>query len=146
MNHGRSRIANSPNTILNYMEEIFGSSVRIPTNISTHQWFMDQKMISIRLTEWMMRFNIIILLSIIYIARKKCKKIRKNSKNPKKLDKKNPKSPKEEKSEFFSEKSKNLQKNPFNTDFFSFSDLNLRTLKRRVINPHYILHKIIIYK
>ncbi len=46
-------IAFDSESILNYLEEIFGKQVRRPIIVGQEAWYMDQRMISIRLVEWM---------------------------------------------------------------------------------------------
>lgn len=52
MNEGHP-LAYDAETILDYFGEIFGEQARSPVVVGQETWYMDQRLISIRLTEWM---------------------------------------------------------------------------------------------
>jgi len=43
-------------SILDYYEEEYGAHIRKPVKYASAEWFFDQKLISIRIAEWMQRF------------------------------------------------------------------------------------------
>ncbi|EFX63539.1 hypothetical protein DAPPUDRAFT_119127 [Daphnia pulex] len=47
------KIAFNSDSILNYLGDVFGEQVRRPLVVGEEGWYMDQRMISIRLLEWM---------------------------------------------------------------------------------------------
>lgn len=57
MNHGR-RFANESESILNYLEDSFGEKARRTSIIvGQEEWYMDQRIVSIRLSEWIMKYG-----------------------------------------------------------------------------------------
>lgn len=52
MNDNHS-VAYDSESMLNYLEEVFGQQVRRPIIVGQEAWYMDQRMISIRLVDWM---------------------------------------------------------------------------------------------
>ncbi|KAI9559305.1 hypothetical protein GHT06_016094 [Daphnia sinensis] len=56
MNDNHS-IAYDADTILNYLEDVFGDMARGPLIIGKPTWYMDQRVTSIRLTEWMAKYG-----------------------------------------------------------------------------------------
>nr|CAH0110640.1 unnamed protein product [Daphnia galeata] len=52
INDNHNMIANDSASILNYFEEIFGAQARRPIVVGQETWYMDQQMVSIRLSEW----------------------------------------------------------------------------------------------
>ncbi|KZS02830.1 Uncharacterized protein APZ42_034585 [Daphnia magna] len=56
MNDNHS-IAYDAETILNYLENVFGEMSRGPLIVGKETWYMDQRMTSIRLTEWMGKYG-----------------------------------------------------------------------------------------
>lgn len=48
---------NDSENILNYFQQIFGEQVRKPVEFASNDWCMDQKMMSIRIDEWINRQN-----------------------------------------------------------------------------------------
>ncbi|KAI9563934.1 hypothetical protein GHT06_011402 [Daphnia sinensis] len=56
MNDNHS-IAYDAETILNYLEDVFGEMSRGPLIVGKETWYMDQRMTSIRLTEWMEKYG-----------------------------------------------------------------------------------------
>lgn len=56
MNDNHS-IAYDADTILNYLEDVFGEMSRGPLIVGQPTWYMDQRVTSIRLTEWMEKYG-----------------------------------------------------------------------------------------
>ncbi|KAI9559312.1 hypothetical protein GHT06_016101 [Daphnia sinensis] len=56
MNDNHS-IADDADTILNYLEDVFGDMARGSLIVGQPTWYMDQRMTSIRLTEWMQKYG-----------------------------------------------------------------------------------------
>jgi hypothetical protein len=46
-------VANDSESILNYLQGVFGEIVRSPVIVDQETWYMDQRLVSIRLAEWM---------------------------------------------------------------------------------------------
>ena len=50
--NGNHTFANDTVSILDYLENLFGERVRVPVVVAKQEWYMDQHLVSIRLTEW----------------------------------------------------------------------------------------------
>ncbi len=49
--------ANNSESILDYLEDVFGKPARNQVVVGEDSWYMDQRMISIRITEWIAKFG-----------------------------------------------------------------------------------------
>ena len=55
MNDGQHSIAKDAESILNYYEAEYGAIVRRPVEYASPEWYYDQKMVSIRIAQWIQK-------------------------------------------------------------------------------------------
>jgi hypothetical protein len=55
INVNLSVVANDSDTILDYFRNTFGESVHLPVEFASDDWYLDQRLVSIRIDEWVSR-------------------------------------------------------------------------------------------